>query len=135
MGLGIVEMVLLMEEAGYALLPGPLFSTLMAGAVLLACGSEAQQQKYLAKICNGQARATVAFLEEDSNWNSAELKMSATASKLNGKKYFVTDAAVADFMLVVTSGDVYVMDAKASGMKITPMKGIDLASRCRGTTG
>lgn len=129
MGLGIVELVLLMEEAGYALLPGPLFSTLMAGAVLLACGSEAQQRKYLAKICNGQARATVAFLEEDSSWNSAELKMSATASKLNGKKYFVTDAAVADFMLVVTSGDVYVMDAKASGMKITPMKGIDLTRK------
>lgn len=129
MGLGIVELVLLMEEAGYALLPGPLFSTLMAGAVLQACGSEAQQQKYLARICSGQARSTVAFLEQNSGWNSAELKISAAGGKLNGKKSFVTDASVADFVIVVTSGDVYVVDAKASGVKITPMKGMDLTRK------
>src|SRR6185312_5565427 len=76
MGLGIVELILLMEEAGYALLPGPLLSTLMAGAVLQACGSEAQQQKYLAKICNGQARATVAFVENTASWNLSDLKIS-----------------------------------------------------------
>lgn len=129
MGLGVVEMVLLMEEAGYALLPGPLFSTLMAGAVLQACGSEAQQQTYLAKICNGQARSTVAFLEQNGSWNSAELEIASAAGKLNGTKFFVTDAAAADFVLVVASGDVYVVDAKASGMKITPMKGMDLTRK------
>jgi alkylation response protein AidB-like acyl-CoA dehydrogenase len=129
MGLGIVEVVLLMEEAGHALLPGPLFSTLMAGAVLQACGSEAQQQKYLSKICNGQARATVAFLEENSSWNPADLNLSSAAGKLNGEKFFVTDAAVADFVLVVTSGDVYVVDAKASGLRIAPMKGMDLTRK------
>jgi alkylation response protein AidB-like acyl-CoA dehydrogenase len=129
MGLGVVELVLLMEEAGYALLPGPLFSSLMAGSVLQACGSEAQQQKYLAKICNGQARSTVAFLEQNGSWNSAELKLSAAAGKLKGTKFFVTDAAVADFVLVVTSGDVYVVDAKASGVQITPMKGMDFTRK------
>jgi alkylation response protein AidB-like acyl-CoA dehydrogenase len=129
MGLGIVELVLLMEEAGHALLPGPLFSTLMAGAVLQACGSEAQQQKYLSKICNGQARATVAFLEENSSWNPADLNLSSAAGKLNGEKFFVTDAAVADFVLVVTSGDLYVVDAKASGLRIAPMKGMDLTRK------
>ncbi len=37
-GLGVVELVLLMEEAGRALLPGPFFSTVaLAGAVLDAC--------------------------------------------------------------------------------------------------
>lgn len=129
MGLGIVELVLLMEEAGYALLPGPLFSTLMAGAALQTCGSTAQQQKYLTKISSGQARATIAFLEHSSSWNSAELKISLAAGKLNGAKFFVTDAAVADFVLVVSSGDVYVVDAKASGVKITPMKGMDLTRK------
>jgi len=52
--------------------------------------------------------------------------MSAAAGKLKGTKFFVTDAAVADFLLVATSGDVYVVDAKASGVKIAPMKGMDL---------
>src|SRR5262245_22530876 len=40
-GLGVVELVLLMEEAGRVLLPGPLFSTVaLAGAVIDACASD-----------------------------------------------------------------------------------------------
>lgn len=128
MGLGIVELILLMEEAGYALLPGPLFSTLMAGAVLHACGSEAQQKKYLTQIANGQARATVALLESSASWDPAALKASS-GNKLNGAKLFVTDAAVADFILVVTAGGVYLVEAKASGLKIEPMKGMDLTRK------
>jgi len=45
MGLGKVELVLLMEEAGYALLPGPLFSTIaLGGAVLEAVGTPEQKK-------------------------------------------------------------------------------------------
>jgi alkylation response protein AidB-like acyl-CoA dehydrogenase len=129
MGLGVVELILLMEEAGYALLPGPLFSTLIAGAVLHACGSEAQQQKHLAKICNGQARATVAFLEATASWNPDDLKISVASGKLTGSKLFVTDAAVADFFLVVTAGGVFLAESTAPGMKIAPMKGMDLTRK------
>ena len=129
MGLGIVELILLMEEAGYALLPGPLFSTLFAGAVLHACGSDAQRQKYLPGICNGSARATVAFVEANASWNPADLRLSATSRKLSGTKLFVTDAAVADFILVVASGGVFLVEAKAPGVKIEPMKGMDLTRK------
>jgi len=129
MGLGIVELVLLIEEAGYALLPGPLFSTLMGGAVLHACGSEAQQQKYISRICSGQARATVAFLEATASWNPDDLKISAASSKLAGSKFFVIDAAVADFLLVVTADGVLLVESKAPGMKITAMKGMDLTRK------
>jgi alkylation response protein AidB-like acyl-CoA dehydrogenase len=134
MGLGIVELILLMEEAGYALLPGPLFSTLMAGAVLEACGSAAQQHRYLAKICSGQARATVAFLEAGASWDPAALKLSGTSGKLNGTKLFVTDAAVADFLLVVTAQGVYLLEANASGIKVEPMKGMDLTRKIYSVT-
>jgi alkylation response protein AidB-like acyl-CoA dehydrogenase len=129
MGLGIVELILLMEEAGYALLPGPLFSTLFAGAVLHACGSDAQRQKHLPGICNGSARATVAFFEASASWNPADLKLSAASGKLSGTKLFVTDAAIADFILVVVSGGVFLVDAKTPGMKIEPMKGMDLTRK------
>jgi alkylation response protein AidB-like acyl-CoA dehydrogenase len=129
MGLGIVELILLMEEAGYALLPGPLFSSLFAGAVLHACGSDAQQKKYLSGICNGQARATVAFLESNASWDAENLGLSASSGKLNGTKLFVTDAASANFILVVTSGGVYLVEAKTPGVKIEPMKGMDLTRK------
>src|SRR5262244_1082312 len=77
-GLGIVELALLMEEAGRALLPGPFFSTVaLAGGVLNTIASHEQKKKYLAPICRGEARATVAILEAPASWNLESLQMSA----------------------------------------------------------
>lgn len=130
MGLGKVELVLLMEEAGYALLPGPFFSTVaLAGTVIDACATPEQKKKYLQRIAAGQARATVALVEAAGSWDTDSLKISAAGGKLNGTKLFVTDAAVADFIVVVASGDVFVVDAKAPGLHIEPMKGMDLARK------
>lgn len=130
MGLGKVELVLLMEEAGYALLPGPLFSTVaLAGTVIDACASPDQKKKYLSQIAGGQARATVALVEDAGSWDSAGLQMSAAGNKLNGTKLFVTDAAVANFLVVVTRDSVFAVDAKASGLSVSPMKGMDLARK------
>ncbi|HEX7288299.1 MAG TPA: acyl-CoA dehydrogenase family protein [Candidatus Angelobacter sp.] len=127
MGLGKVELALLMEEAGYALLPGPLFSTIMAGAVLHACGSTEQKKKYLLPICNGDSRATVAFVEAGASWNRSDLKI--TGEKLTGTKLFVTDAGVADLILVVARNGVFAVHAKASGINVQPMKGMDLTRK------
>src|SRR5579859_1295350 len=102
MGLGKVELVLLLEEAGYALLPGPFFSTVaLAGSVIDACATPDQKKKYLQRLAAGQARATVALVEAAGSWYPDALKISAVGGKLNGAKLFVTDAAVADFMVVV----------------------------------
>ncbi|HEY2391757.1 MAG TPA: acyl-CoA dehydrogenase family protein [Candidatus Angelobacter sp.] len=130
MGLGKVELVLLMEEAGYALLPGPLFSTVaLAGAVIDACASSEQKKKYLGQIAAGQARSTVALVEAASSWDPASLKISTSGNKLTGTKLFVTDAAVADFIIVVARDGVYAVAAKAAGLHISPMKGMDLTRK------
>src|SRR5215813_727226 len=63
MGLGKVELILLMEEAGYTLLPGPLFSTVaLAGAVIDAVASPELKKKYLSRIASGEARSTLAMI-------------------------------------------------------------------------
>jgi alkylation response protein AidB-like acyl-CoA dehydrogenase len=130
MGLGKVELVLLMEEAGYALLPGPFFSTVaLAGAVIDACATPEQKKKYLQRIAAGQARATLALVEAAGSWDPDGLKISAAGGKLNGTKLFVTDAAVADFIVVVARDGVFVVEAKAPGLHIEPMKGMDLARK------
>jgi alkylation response protein AidB-like acyl-CoA dehydrogenase len=129
-GLGTVELALLMEEAGRALLPGPLFSTVaLAGATIQAIGNAEQQKKYLERICAGDARATLAFLEASASWDPSELAMTAANGTLTGEKLFVTDAAVADFIVVATKEGVYVVNAKAPGMKITPMDGMDMTRK------
>ena len=124
-GLGKVELALLMEEAGRALVPGPFFSTVaLAGAVIDAVASPEQKKKYLAPICAGDARSTVAFLEADASWNPGGYSDGHMANgALTGEKLFVPDAAVADFIVVVARNGIFAVDAKAPGMKITPMLG------------
>jgi len=129
-GLGIVELVLLMEEAGRALLPGPLFATVaMAGTVIDACANPAQKQKYLGPIAHGDTRSTLAFVEPKSGWDRAALQLAAKNGRLSGEKLFVADAAVANTIVVIARDGVYVVDAKASGVSITPMAGMDLTRK------
>ena len=129
-GLGKVELMLLMEEAGRALLPGPFFSTVvLAGSVLDAVAAPAHKKQYLAPICRGEVRATVAILEASASWNPRDVQLTATNGKLTGEKLFVSDAAIADFLIVVARDGVFIVDSRARGMKITPMLGMDLTRK------
>jgi alkylation response protein AidB-like acyl-CoA dehydrogenase len=129
-GLGTVDLILLMEEAGRALLPGPLFSTVaLAGAAIDAVADASSKKKYLEPICSGEARATLAFLEREANWDAGALATTATNGKLNGEKLFVTDAAVTDFIVVAAKNGVYVVNVKAPGLAIERMNGIDMTRK------
>jgi alkylation response protein AidB-like acyl-CoA dehydrogenase len=129
-GLGIVELILLMEEAGRALLPGPFFSTVvMAGSLLDDLANREQKMKYLAPICRGEARATVAFFEAKGSWDPADVRLTAVNGKLKGEKLFVPDAAVANWIFVVASNGVFLVDSKAPGIRIQPMLGMDLTRK------
>ena len=134
-GLGLVELVLLMEEAGRVLLPGPFFSTVaLAGAVIDACGSDEQKRRLLTPICRGEACATLALLESDASWDPATVRMKGSGGRLSGAKLFVTDAAVAQFILVVTKDGVHLVDASSAGVRIEPMAGMDPTRRAYAVT-
>jgi alkylation response protein AidB-like acyl-CoA dehydrogenase len=129
-GLGKVELMLLMEEAGRALLPGPFYSTVvLAGSLLESVGTPAQKERYLAPICRGKARATVAILESSASWDPEILRLTATNGELTGEKLFVSDAAVADFIVVVARNGVFLVDAKSTGLRISPMSSMDLTRK------
>ncbi|HKW61649.1 MAG TPA: acyl-CoA dehydrogenase family protein [Candidatus Acidoferrum sp.] len=129
-GLGTVELILLMEEAGRALLPGPFFSTVvMAGSLLDSIATPEQKMRYLAPICRGEARATVAFFEPNGSWDLGDVRLTAINGELKGEKLFVPDAAVADWIIVVASNGVFLVDAKTSGIRIQPMLGMDLTRK------
>ncbi len=129
-GLGTVDLILLMEEAGRALLPGPLFSTVvLAGAAIDAVAGPSIKKNYLEPICSGETRATLAFLERAATWDAGALTMTAANGKLSGEKQFVTDAAVADFIVVAAKNGVYLVNAKAPGLTIERMNGIDMTRK------
>jgi alkylation response protein AidB-like acyl-CoA dehydrogenase len=64
-GLGTVELIILMEELGYALAPLPFLSNAAAGLVLDAAGSDEQKERWLPGIASGEARGTVGLTGDD----------------------------------------------------------------------
>ncbi len=64
MGLGFVDLTVLMEEMGRAVMPGPYFSTvLLGGLALLEAGTEAQKKTWLPELASGDQRVTLAWME------------------------------------------------------------------------
>ncbi len=129
-GMGMVEMAATLEEMGRALLPGPFSSTvLLAGSLLESAANDSQKQKYLGAICRGDAKATVALLEDSASWSPDAVQMKASGLKLTGRKLFVPDAAIADFILVAArlEGDlaIFLVPAKAPGLQITNLPAMD----------
>src|SRR5438046_4595719 len=65
MGLGIVDLVVLMEEMGRAVVPGPFFSTVLLGGLAIAeAGNATQRKEWLRRIAAGEKRATLAWREQ-----------------------------------------------------------------------
>jgi alkylation response protein AidB-like acyl-CoA dehydrogenase len=93
-GLGVVELVILMEELGYALAPAPFLSNAAAGLMIQHAGSDEQRDRWLPGIASGEARGTVAYVE-------------------NGVASLVPDADTADVVVLfdAESGTASVGDA------------------------
>jgi alkylation response protein AidB-like acyl-CoA dehydrogenase len=105
MGLGMVDLVVLMEEMGRAVVPGPFFSTvLLGGLAILEAGSEAQKKAWLPRLASGEARATMAWMEPSADLGARGITLTAAATggghALNGTKLFVPDAHTADAIVV-----------------------------------
>jgi len=137
-----LDLVVVLEEAGRALLPGPFFATMgLAAPVLIEAGSEAQKKEVLGAIAQGSARATLAFTEPSGRWDAGSVTLSAKPSgggwQLDGVKLFVPDADAADYMVVAarTRGEgedgvsLFLVKGRPAGMTVTPLKTLDMTRR------
>jgi alkylation response protein AidB-like acyl-CoA dehydrogenase len=129
-GGGIVELGLVLQEAGRGLLPGPLLSCVVAAQAILAAGG----REHLAAIAAGDVLATVALLE--GTWDTP-VRTSATRNgtgwAVDGVKDWVLDAASADLLVVSAQSPEglshFVVEAPADGVAITPVAGVDPTRR------
>src|SRR4051812_45826329 len=62
-GLGFVDLTVLLEEMGRAVMPGPFLSTLLGGLAILEAGSGDQKKEWLGQSSDGAAKATPAWAE------------------------------------------------------------------------
>ena len=138
LGLGMVEMAVAFEEMGRALGPGAFLSTTaLAGSLVQSVGPGEQRQRLLQAISEGSAKATVALLEQSARWDLDAVALRATEAadgiRLSGKKLFVSDAEVADYIFVAAriGSDlaVVVVDKNAQGVDVNAMPAIDATRR------
>lgn len=142
LGLHMLDMALLLEEMGRAVVPGPfLFSAVLATLALMQGGSPAQKKAWLPRLAAGEAVGTLAFLEADDRLDAAGVTLKARKSRdgynLSGTKMFVPFAAVADVLLVAarTSGrdeagvSVMLVERETPGVTISPLEIFDLTRR------
>jgi alkylation response protein AidB-like acyl-CoA dehydrogenase len=104
-GLGLVDLVVLMEEVGRAVMPGPFPATvLLGGAAIAEAGSAEQRLEYLPGIAAGEVKATLAATEPNARWDAAGITLAAREARggftLSGTKLFVPDAHLADVLVV-----------------------------------
>src|SRR5258707_1036302 len=137
-----LDLIVVLEEAGRALLPGPFFSTMgLAVPVLIEAGSKAQKKEALTAIANGSARATLAFTEPSGRWDAGSVALSAKQAgggwQLNGVKLFVPDAETADYMAVVARSrgegeegiTLFLVKGRPKGMTVKPLETLDMTRR------
>ncbi len=104
----LLDAALLCEEFGRAALPGPFFaSSALAALTLRYAARESCKQQYLPLLARGEKIATLAWSEGRAAWDAASLETRCERQRLSlrldGKKLFVLDAHVADWLLVVCS--------------------------------
>jgi alkylation response protein AidB-like acyl-CoA dehydrogenase len=136
-GLGMVETAILLEEMGRAACPGAYLPTMLAGHAILAAGSAAQKSRWLPAIAGGNARATVALMEQQLDWDPQATTTSAEFTgngwRLAGLKQFVPWPSIADVMLVPARAPqgltLFLVPTSARKVSISMMTSMDLTTR------
>jgi alkylation response protein AidB-like acyl-CoA dehydrogenase len=111
-GYGLVEDCIVVEEmcrADPSLGAAISLGNLMIPDILLKHGTDAQKEKYIPPLANGDATSAAAFTEPEHG--SDITRMNTTAFKsgnewvINGAKEFITNAPIADFLVLLCQTD------------------------------
>ena len=133
-GYSYVELIVVLEEMGRALLCAPFFSTVvLAGNTLMQSGDDAAKAKYLPGIASGETIATLAITEENGRWDETGVTLTAKAEGdgyvLDGAKSYVLDGHLANLIIVAARTDagvsLFAVDGEAAGLTRTQLATMD----------
>src|SRR3954469_11276663 len=129
-GYTFVELAVVLEEMGRALLAAPYFSTVaLAANTLLLSGDDAAKKDYLPGIASGETIATLAFTESNGRWDEEGITLTANGGKLNGEKMFVLDGTIANLIIVAAKSgagtSLYAVAGDAAGLTKTSLSTMD----------
>ena len=134
-GFSYIELIVVLEEMGRALLCAPFFSSVVLAAnALIHSGGEEAKAALLPGIAAGETVAALAFTEENGRWDESGITVEAASDgsdgwRISGTKMFVIDGHTADVVLVAarTAGGVSLFwcPADADGLTSTALSTMD----------
>lgn len=139
MGLGYVDLVVMLEQMGRYLLCSPFFSTVcLASNALIVAGTDEQKQQYLTQICEGSLTATLAYTSKNGQWDATAVQGIVTAQGddyvLNGTYRYVLDGHTAQLLIVAARNEssegeqgisLFAIDSDTPGVKRTWLPTMD----------
>jgi alkylation response protein AidB-like acyl-CoA dehydrogenase len=120
-GGGFVDAAVVIEEAGRALMPAPLLSTLVAGQVLARAGAAAADA--LAEVVSGERPAALAVTS--SSLSTGGIGFGGRGSALSGTVPHVVDGPAASVLVVATADGLWLTRAADDGVTVTPQPTLD----------
>jgi alkylation response protein AidB-like acyl-CoA dehydrogenase len=143
LGFGYLELGIVLEEMGRALLPSPFFASSVLAAEAIRCvAGEDERDALLAAVASGDEITTLAFLDPGAGWEPASITLEAHAEgslyRLTGEKQAVLSLDAASWFVVAarlpgTRGaaglTLFRVDAGAAGARCVPEESIDHARR------
>jgi 3-oxochol-4-en-24-oyl-CoA dehydrogenase len=118
-GYGMEELIVVVEELGRGVAPGPFVPTVIASAVLAATAPEDMQASLLPGLADGSSLGAVAL---DGNVTIADGQASGSAGLVLG-------GAHANVLLVAVGADVAVIDTASAGVTVKAHANLDLTRR------
>lgn len=122
-GLGgsFVDVALILEQLGAALVPEPYLASIVLGGMAVAhAGNAEQRARYLAPAIEGHKSLALAYAEEDARYDLARIatraEKSAKGYRLSGKKRWVLNGHAADAIVVAARVAGEVSDPSGIGL-------------------
>ncbi|MBN1375727.1 MAG: acyl-CoA/acyl-ACP dehydrogenase [Dehalococcoidia bacterium] len=145
-GADFLDLVVLMEEMGRNITPGPFFTTVGLCAIpVLKFGTINQKRKYLPDIADGRSIWSLVFTESSGRFKASDIHCEVVRDGnnyiINGDKWFAPFAHVADYLLVIGRTDgggddnngltAFIVKARTKGIKVELIPTIAGDGQCR----
>jgi alkylation response protein AidB-like acyl-CoA dehydrogenase len=123
-GYGLEELVVVVEELGAGVAPGPFVPTVVASALIAAAGNEALQQSLLPGLADGSRTAAIALASE----------ITVSEGKASGSAGAVLAGGTPDLLVIGSGDDVLVIEAGDAAVSLTFPKNLDPTRRSGSAT-
>lgn len=141
-GFGWIELGIVLEEAGRALLCAPLFSTVvLAASAITESGDDTAARSRLPGIADGSTIATLAFPGENGRWDADGVTAQAVRDdeswRISGTSPVTIDGHIADFYVVparTRDGFGLFLVDRGDGVDVTPLTTLDQTRKLASVT-